>query len=114
MNRGATPAIVVAERAGIQIAVHEYEHDRNAESFGLEAAAALGVPAERVFKTLIAVIDGNRHAVAIIPVAARLSLKAIAAAVGGKKAEMAQPSDAERITGYVVGGISPLGQRKAL
>jgi Cys-tRNA(Pro)/Cys-tRNA(Cys) deacylase len=114
MKRGATPAIVAAERAGIHIAVHEYEHDPQAESFGLEAAEALGVPVERVFKTLIVVIDGNRYVVAIIPVATRLSLKALAAAVGGKKAEMAQPADAERITGYVVGGISPLGQRKAL
>jgi Cys-tRNA(Pro)/Cys-tRNA(Cys) deacylase len=114
MKRGATPAILAAERAGIRVTVHQYDHDPAAEAFGLEAAAALGVPVERVFKTLIAQIDGKRHAVAIIPVAARLSLKAIAAATGGKRAEMAQPADAERITGYVVGGISPLGQRKAL
>lgn len=113
-RRGATPAMVAAERVGIRFSVHEYEHNPNAESYGLEAAAALGVPVERVFKTLVAAIDGRRHVVAIIPVAARLSLKAIAAAAGGKKAEMATPADAERITGYVVGGISPLGQRKAL
>ncbi|HWE61359.1 MAG TPA: Cys-tRNA(Pro) deacylase [Chloroflexota bacterium] len=114
MKRGATPAIVAAEHAGISFSVHEYEHDPNAPSFGLEAAQALGVPVERVFKTLVALIDGTRYVVAVIPVAERLSLKALAAAAGGKKAELAQPASAERITGYVVGGISPLGQRKLL
>lgn len=114
MKRGGTPAVIAAERAGIVFAVHEYQHDPRAASFGLEAAAALGVEAGRVFKTLVTVIDGATHAVAVIPVDARLNLKAIAAAAGCKKAELAPPIDAERITGYVVGGISPLEQRRML
>jgi Cys-tRNA(Pro)/Cys-tRNA(Cys) deacylase len=114
MKRGATPAILALERLGTAYTAHEYEHDAAAQSFGLEAAEALGVPVERVFKTLVAVVDDTKYVVAIIPVAGRLSLKALAAAAGGKRADMARPPDAERITGYVVGGISPLGQRKAL
>lgn len=109
-----TPAIVAAERAGIRFAVHEYAHDPRAESYGLEAAEALGVAPERVFKTLLAVVDGARLVVAIVPVVAQLDLKALAAAVGGRKAELAKPADAERATGYVVGGISPLGQKRRL
>ena len=107
-----TPAIVAAERAGIRFAVHEYAHDPRAESYGLEAAEALGVAPQRVFKTLLAAVDGAQLVVAIVPVVAQLDLKAVAAAAGGRKAELAKPADAERATGYVIGGISPLGQKK--
>ncbi len=93
--------------------VHSYEHDPAAPSYGEEASQALGVPAERVFKTLVAEVDGTLT-VAVVPVAGALDLKALAAATGGKRAAMADPAAAERTTGYVLGGISPLGQRKAL
>lgn len=93
--------------------VHSYDHDPAAASYGLEAAELMGVPAERVFKTLLAEVDG-RLTVAVVPVAGQLDLKALAAAAGGKRAAMADPAAAERTTGYVVGGISPLGQRKQL
>ena len=109
-----TPAIVAAERAKVAFTVHEYAHDPRAESYGLEAAEALGIAPERVFKTLLAAVDGGQLVVAVVPVTAQLDLKALAAAAGGRKAEMAKPADAERATGYVVGGISPLGQRKRL
>jgi Cys-tRNA(Pro)/Cys-tRNA(Cys) deacylase len=112
--KGATPAIDAAERAGMNVRVHAYEHDPNAQSFGMEAALALGVPAARVFKTLVARIDGGAYVIAIVPVDARLSLKSLASFAGGKKAEMADPARAESLTGYVVGGISPLGQRRIL
>lgn len=103
-----TPGIVAAEKAGITFSVHEYAHDPKAPSYGLEAAEKLGVAPARVFKTLVADVDGT-HTVAIVPVEAELDLKAL-----GKRASMATPADAERITGYVTGGISPLGQRKRL
>ena len=109
-----TLAIVAAERAKIAFRVLEYEHDPGAESYGLEAAAALGVAPAAVFKTLVAAVDGAKLVVAIVPVDARLNFKAFAAAAGGKRADMANPADAERATGYVVGGISPLGQRRRL
>jgi Cys-tRNA(Pro)/Cys-tRNA(Cys) deacylase len=98
---------------GIQFTVHSYPHDRRATSYGTEAAAALGVSAGRVFKTLIATVDGRLTA-AVVPVTGQLNLKALAEAVGGKKAEMAQTAAAERATGYVVGGISPVAQRQSL
>ncbi|MCP9960657.1 Cys-tRNA(Pro) deacylase [Streptomyces somaliensis] len=93
--------------------MHEYAHDPASPSYGEEAAEALGVPPERVFKTLVADVDGTLT-VAVVPVAGRLDLKALAAAVGGKRAVMADPAVAERTTGYVRGGISPLGQRRRL
>ncbi len=93
--------------------VHAYEHDPRAGSYGLEASEALGVPPERLFKTLVAQVDGGL-AVAVVPVAGSLDLKALAAAVGGKKAAMADPAQAERATGYVTGGISPLAHRRKL
>ncbi len=110
---GGTPATVALTRAGVAFTLHPYDHDPRAESFGLEAAAALGVPAERVFKTLLAEA-GGRLVVGIVPVTGQLDLKALARAVGAPKAVMADPAAAERSTGYVVGGISPVGQRKAL
>jgi len=110
---GGTPATVALTRAGVAFTTHSYEHDPSATSFGLEAADLLGLPPEQVFKTLLADVDGAL-VVAIVPVTGKLDLKALAAAVGGKKAAMADPHVAERTTGYVVGGISPLGQKKAL
>ena len=107
---GGTPATVALTSAGIEFTLHTHEHDPRAASYGLEAAAALGVPAERVFKTLLADVDG-RLVVGIVPVDGQLDLKALARAVGGSKAVMAEASTAERATGYVVGGISPLGQK---
>ena len=104
-----TPGIAAAERAGVAHAVHSYEHDPKAESYGLEAAEALGLDPARVFKTLVADLDG-RLAVAIVPVSAQLDLKAR----GGKRARMADGRAVERTTGYVLGGISPLGQRRPL
>jgi len=105
-----TPATVALTAAGIPFAPHAYEHDAANTNFGLEAASALGLDPERVFKTLLADVDGALT-VAIVPVTGKLDLKALAAAVGGKKAEMADPRLAERKTGYVVGGISPIGQK---
>jgi Cys-tRNA(Pro)/Cys-tRNA(Cys) deacylase len=109
----STPATVALERAGIPFTPHVYEHHETATNFGEEAAAALGLREEQVFKTLVVSVDGAL-AVAIVPVANRLDLKAIAAAVGGKKATLADPALAERRTGYVVGGISPVGQKTRL
>ncbi|MCK9485821.1 MAG: Cys-tRNA(Pro) deacylase [Dehalococcoidia bacterium] len=109
-----TPAVEAARAAGVAYEVVQYDHDASAESYGLEAAEALGVAPERVFKTLVARLDGRTLAVGIVPVALRLNLKALAGAAGGRKAEMADPADAQRATGYVVGGISPLGQKRRL
>jgi len=108
-----TPATVALTQAKVAFTVHAYDHDPAADSYGAEAARVLGVEPQRVFKTLLADVDG-RLAVAVVPVAGQLDLKALAAAVGGKRAAMADPKLAERTTGYVLGGISPLGQRKKL
>ena len=110
---GGTPATVALTRAGVPFTLHPYDHDPRAESFGLEAAEALGVPPERVFKTLLAEAGGVL-VVGIVPVTGQLDLKALARAVGAPKATMADPVAAERTTGYVVGGISPVGQKRAL
>ncbi len=109
-----TPAVRATEAARIPFSLHRYDHDPKAESFGLEAAEKLGVAPERVFKTLVAQVDGRRLVLAVLPVAARLDLKKLAAAAGGKKADMADPAAAERATGYVLGGISPLGGKRTL
>ncbi|MEL6986079.1 MAG: Cys-tRNA(Pro) deacylase [Actinomycetota bacterium] len=109
-----TPAIKLLERAKIAHRVVTYSHDPTSESYGLEAVEALGLAPDRVFKTLLAALDGSETVVAVIPVEQRLDLKALARAAGAKKATMADPTAAERMTGYVVGGISPLGQRKRL
>ena len=105
-----TPATVALNAAGIAFTAHAYEHDPANTNFGLEAASALNLDPDQVFKTLMADVDG-RLVVAIVPVTGKLDLKALAAAVGGKKAEMADAKLAERKTGYVVGGISPIGQK---
>ncbi|MET9322567.1 Cys-tRNA(Pro) deacylase [Streptomyces sp. NPDC003038] len=108
-----TPAIVALTAAGVPFTTHAYEHDPAHPSYGEEAAEAMGVPAAQVFKTLVTDVDGALT-VAVVPVSGSLDLKALAAAVGGKRAAMADPALAERTTGYVRGGISPLGQRKRL
>ncbi len=108
-----TPATVALTAAGVAFTQHPYEHDPSAPSYGLEAAAVLGQPPEQVFKTLL-VATGTGLAVGIVPVAGSLDLKAMAAALGVKKVTMADPAAAERSTGYVVGGISPVGQRRPL
>lgn len=108
-----TPAVAALTRADVPHTVHIYTHDAGTDvGYGLEAAQVLGLPAEQVFKTLLAEVDGTLT-VAVVPVTSMLDLKALAAAVGGKRAVMAKPADAERATGYVVGGISPLGQKTA-
>jgi Cys-tRNA(Pro)/Cys-tRNA(Cys) deacylase len=108
-----TAATLALERGGIPFAVHSYVHDPRHESYGLEASQALGVAPDRVFKTLIAEVDGSLVA-GVVPVTGQLDLKALAAAAGGKRAAMAAVTAAERATGYVAGGISPVGQRRRL
>jgi Cys-tRNA(Pro)/Cys-tRNA(Cys) deacylase len=110
---GGTPATTALTAAGAAFTVHDYDHDPRAGSYGEEAAAAMGISPDRVFKTLLAEVD-DTLTVAVVPVAGQLDLKALARAVGGRKAEMADPKAAERATGYVVGGISPLGQKRLL
>jgi Cys-tRNA(Pro)/Cys-tRNA(Cys) deacylase len=108
-----TPATALLAKLGIAHSVHTYDHDPRRGSYGLEASDALGVAPQRVFKTLVAEVDGALT-VGVVPVAGQLDLKALAAAAGGKKAVMADVAAAERATGYVAGGISPVGQRKRL
>lgn len=109
-----TPGIKLAEKAKIPHRVHEYIHDPSSASYGLEAAEKLGVAAAKVFKTLVVSLDNKTLVVGVVPVASMLSMKLIAKAAGAKKAVMAEPSDVERSTGYVLGGVSPLGQKKRL
>lgn len=109
-----TPGINVAKQAKIAFQVHEYTHDPDAESYGLEASDKLGIPPERVFKTLVVSLDGKALAVGVVPVSAMLSMKSMAKAAGAKKAEMADKAEVARSTGYVLGGVSPLGQKKRL
>jgi Cys-tRNA(Pro)/Cys-tRNA(Cys) deacylase len=113
MPRGGTRATEQLARLGIRHVLHRYSHDPRHPSYGQEASEALGVPADRVFKTLVADVDG-RLTVAVVPVAGSLDLKALATAVGGKKAVMADPGQAERASGYVTGGIAPVGLRRSL
>ncbi|QJQ96855.1 MULTISPECIES: Cys-tRNA(Pro) deacylase [Halomonadaceae] len=109
-----TPAIRTLERSGVSYFLKEYPHDARAPAYGLEAAEALGLAPGSVFKTLLARLDGDRFVVAIVSVDRQLDLKALARAAGARKVAMADPADAERVTGYVVGGISPLGQKRRL
>lgn len=109
-----TPGINLAKKAKIKHRVHEYTHDANSESYGLEAAEKLGVSDARVFKTLVVSLDNTELAVGVIPVSTMLNMKLIAKAAGAKKAAMADKLDVERSTGYVLGGVSPLGQKKRL
>ena len=109
-----TPAINALQKAKVIFTTHEYLHDPAAESYGLEAADKMGVDAASVFKTLVVMLDAKDYAVAVIPVSDMLSMKQIAKAAGAKKAVMADKTDVERITGYVLGGVSPVGQKKRL
>jgi Cys-tRNA(Pro)/Cys-tRNA(Cys) deacylase len=111
-----TPAIKAAAAAGVHVIEHSYPHEPGTAGYGMEAARALGLDPARVFKTLLVMRNGDRRdlAVAVVPVRGQLDLKAMAAVSGAKKVEMAKPADAERATGYVVGGISPLGQKRRL
>jgi Cys-tRNA(Pro)/Cys-tRNA(Cys) deacylase len=109
-----TPATALLTRQKVAFTVHPYDVDPHQPAYGSAVAAALGIDPALVFKTLVATVDGSRLAVGVIPVAATLDLKSFAAALGGKKAAMAEPAAAERATGYVTGGISPFGQRSRL
>ena len=109
-----TPAVKVLERDGADFALRDYEHDPRAPAYGEEAARALGLDPDSVFKTLVARLDDGRLAVGIVPVSGQLDLKALARAAGARRATLAEPAEAERATGYVLGGISPLGQKKRL
>jgi Cys-tRNA(Pro)/Cys-tRNA(Cys) deacylase len=112
-RKGGTPAIVALQRAGVAHVVYEFAHDPTERNYGRAAAEALGVEQARVFKTLLADVDGS-PAVGIVPVEGQLGLKQLAGALGRKRAEMLDPRVAERVTGYVVGGISPFGQKRRL
>ena len=109
-----TPGIELAKKAKLSHKVHEYSHDSSSDSYGLEAAEKLGVPPGQVFKTLVVSLDKRELAVGVVPVSSMLSMKQIARAAGAKKAVMATPEEVERSTGYVLGGVSPLGQKKRL
>ena len=113
-----TPAVRIAKKAGIVFTLHEYPHDSqvssNSKNYGEEASTSLGVLPQQVFKTLLVSVNDNQLAVAIVPVSHQLNFKSVAKALGYKKASMANPREAEKATGYVLGGISPLGQKKQL
>jgi len=111
-SAGGTPATVALSAAGIAFEVRAYDHDPRAASYGMEAAEVLGVDPARVFKTLLASLDG-KLVVGIVPVSGQLDLKALARALGGSRAVMAEVAAAERATGYVAGGISPIGQKRS-
>jgi len=109
-----TPALVLLKRERISHKVLEYDHDPNHPSYGMEAVEKLGLEATQVFKTLVVQLDGGKLAVAVVPVSTTLNLKLAAKALGAKKAAMAPVADVERSSGYLLGGVSPLGQKKAL
>lgn len=109
-----TPAINCAEKAKLFYKVHHYEHDKSASSYGEEAANKLNIPSSQVFKTLVVELDSGTLAVSVIPVSHQLNLKAMATAANAKKAKMADPKKVERSSGYVLGGVSPLGQKRLL
>lgn len=109
-----TPAVNLAKKLKLDYQLHEYQHDPSAESYGLEAADKLGLPPEHVFKTLVVATESDKLAVAILPVIATLNFKKMAKAMGCKKVQMADPKVVERSSGYVLGGVSPLGQKKRL
>jgi len=109
-----TPAINIVKKAKINFNVHEYEHSTSAETYGMEAAEKIGVSDQQVFKTLVVCLDNTSFAVGLVPVSNMLNMKKLAKAATHKKAVMAKKQDVERLTGYVLGGVSPLGQKKKL
>jgi len=109
-----TPGIEAARKANILFKVHEYTHEPASTSYGEEAAEKMGVARERVFKTLVVSLDGRELAVGVVPVSSMLNMKLLAKAAGAKRAAMASAAEVERATGYVLGGVSPLGQKKRL
>ncbi|WP_110458776.1 Cys-tRNA(Pro) deacylase [Shewanella algidipiscicola] len=109
-----TPATKALDKANISYSLHEYQHDSNAKAFGLEAAEKLNLPVEQVFKTLVAQLDSGQLVVAIIPVDEKLNMKRLAKAAAAKKAAMAPADVVQRATGYILGGVSPIGQKKRL
>lgn len=109
-----TPAVELLRHLGIPYQIAHYDHDPNHPSFGLEAVEALGLDPDATFKTLMVTLDETRHAIGVVPVSCTLDLKAIAAAAGAKKARMTDPAEAERRSGYVLGGISPFGQKQVV
>ncbi|MCG8610390.1 MAG: Cys-tRNA(Pro) deacylase [Pseudomonadales bacterium] len=109
-----TPAITLLKKQKITCTIHEYQHDPQTPSYGLEAAEKLGIEPDRFFKTLIATLNTGDLVVAILPVTSQLNLKALAKLAGAKKAEMADTQKAQSTTGYLVGGISPIGQKRRL
>lgn len=113
-SAGATPAIKDLEQRGLRYKLHDYDFDPGDLGIGEQAALALGIAEDRIFKTLMVVVDGKQLASALIPVNAQAQMKALAAALGGKRAAMASVAEAERVSGYVKGGISPFGQRQKL
>ncbi len=114
MGITVTPAINAAKKANIRFSIHEYQHDCQVESYGNEAVEKLGQNPDQVFKTLVVKLDNKQLAIAVVPVSRQLDLKAFAAACNSKKAAMAEKAEAERATGYIFGGVSPLGQKKRL
>ena len=109
-----TPAVQCLKRAKIEFELHTFDHDPNEIHFGQEAAQKLGIPAQQLFKTLVVCLDGSQLGVAVVPVSGQLNLKAFAKAMGGKKAKMAPKALVAKNTGYITGGVSPLGQKKTL
>jgi Cys-tRNA(Pro)/Cys-tRNA(Cys) deacylase len=109
-----TPAIIVARQASIDFEIHEYGHEAGSVGYGEEAATKLNLDPARVFKTLVVSLDAGGLAVGLVPVSAQLNLKHLAHALGAKKARMAKAREVQRATGYVMGGVSPLGQKKTL
>jgi len=109
-----TPGINTVKKNNIAHKIHEYSHDASSESYGLEAAQKMAVSVQKVFKTLVVIVDNKELAVGVLPVSSKLSMKSIAKALSAKKASMADKSDVQRSTGYVLGGVSPLGQKKRL
>jgi Cys-tRNA(Pro)/Cys-tRNA(Cys) deacylase len=109
-----TPAIHIAQKIGIDYCIHEYKHDPGSASYGEEAANKMGIDSKRIFKTLLVSVDGKNLSVAVLPVSCQLDLKRYAKLLGAKKATMADKKDVERVTGYVLGGVSPLGQKRKL
>ena len=109
-----TPSINTVKQAKVSYKVYEYHHQASIQSYGLEASEKLGLPLKQVFKTLVVELDTHELVVAVVPVSEQLNMKALAKAAKSKKAKMAEPSDVERSTGYVLGGVSPLGQKKQL